>query len=91
MKGSFLSRKGYFLSTKGYIYPFNERLGQGYKVTAQGYEVAAQGYKTAVKSGFREVSDTALFTGGSTRIVATGPMKLPKIHRVVLHLVALPV
>ena len=54
---------------------------QGCKVARQGYKVAAQAYKVAGKPRFREVADTVLITGACTRIVSTGPMKLPKKYR----------
>ena len=69
-----VAAQGYKAAAQGY-----KVAAQGYKVAEQGYQAAAQGYKVSGKAGFRKVSDTLLITGGSTRIVATGPMKLPKI------------
>ena len=55
----------------------NKVAAQGYKLDAQSSQVATQDHKVAGKAGLREVSDTVLITGGSTKIAATGPMKLP--------------
>ena len=73
-----VAAQGYKAAAQGY-----KVAAQGYKVAEQGYQAAAQGYKVSGKAGFRKVSDTVLITGGSTRIVATGPMKLPKAGPVV--------